>query len=99
MRRFLDLTKVTVLAMPFGTGSLEGSSMAFYEGKYIVAGSGVAGLDSARDRLCAARLPLGPCIEKGLMGEQKTWNGRTGFRVSVRDGLPSTVNEQWRPVP
>jgi hypothetical protein len=93
---FLSLTGATTLALLFGAGGHEGSSMALYKGKYIVAGSGVAGLDPTDTTYALADSPLGPYVEKGLMSEQKTWNSQiSAFVYLPETDLLFAMNEQW----
>jgi len=94
---FRDTTGAPVKVLPAGGHhSYEGLSMARYKGKYLYAGSGVAGLDPSDTTYAVADAPMGPYTVKGLMSEQKTWSSQ----ISSFCHIPETdtlfaLCEQW----
>jgi hypothetical protein len=92
---FLNITGEPVVAMQEG-GNHEGSSMIFYKGKYIVAGSGVEGLDPTETFYAVADHPMGPYTYKGLMSEQKTWRSQISAFVYLEESdRLFAMCEQW----
>lgn len=92
---FLNLAGPVTTALKDG-GQHEGSSMALYKGRYLVAGSLVAGLDPSDTYYAVADAPLGPYEYKGLMSEQKTWNSQISAFVHIAESdRLMAMCEQW----
>jgi hypothetical protein len=92
---FLNITGEPTVAMK-DAGNHEGSSMAFYKGKYLVAGSGVEGLDPTETFLAVADHPMGPYAYKGLISEQKTWRSQISAFVYLEESdRLFAMCEQW----
>ncbi len=74
----------------------EGLSMARFKGKYIVAGSAVAGLEATETSYAVADAPMGPYVVKGLMSEHKTWRSQiSSFCVIPETDTLFALCEQW----
>ena len=93
----LNLTRSTTIALQAGGGRVyEGSSMVRYKGKYIVAGSGVAGLNPTDTTYAVADSPLGPYTYKGLMSQQNTWSSQiSSFLYLAESDRLIALCEQW----
>ena len=94
---FLNLSGATTVALQAGGGkSYEGASIVYYKGKYLVAGSGVEGLNPTDTTYAVADSPLGPYTYKGLMSQQKTWKSQLSafFYLAESDRLIAMC-EQW----
>jgi hypothetical protein len=90
------LTGETTLGLTNASGGHEGSSIALYKGKYLVAGSAVAGLDPSDTTYAIADAPLGPYTDKGLMSEKKTWSSQiSAFVYLAETDRLFAMNEQW----
>jgi hypothetical protein len=94
---FLKPTSLTTIALQAGRNRCyEGSSMVRYKGKFIIAGSSVAGLDPTDTSYAVADLPLGPYTYKGLMSEQKTWRSQiSAFLYLPESDRLVVLCEQW----
>jgi hypothetical protein len=70
--------------------------MVRYQGKYIVAGSGVEGLQPTETSYAVADEPLGPYAYKGFMSREKTWKSQLSafFYLAESDRLMALC-EQW----
>jgi hypothetical protein len=92
---YLSLSGPVAMALQDG-GPHEGSSIAFYRGRYLVAGSAVVGLDPSDTHYAVADSVLGPYEYKGLMSEQKTWKSQISafFYIAESDRLMAMC-EQW----
>jgi len=91
----LNLTGPVTTALKDG-GAHEGSSIAKYKGRYLVAGSHVAGLDPTDTFFAVADAPLGPYEYKGLMSERKTWNSQISAFVYIAESdRLMAMCEQW----
>jgi hypothetical protein len=90
---YLSSTKKTVIAMQ---PAHEGSAMIKYKGKYIVAGSGVAGWSGSTTDYAVANAPLGPYSKARRLGEK----GNRGSQISnffyIRDSdAVVALCDQW----
>lgn len=86
-----------VKALPAGhLKEYEGLSFVRYKGKYIVAGSGTAGLDPTDTTYAVADAPMGPYTVKGLMSEKKTWHSQiSSFCLIPETDTLFALCEQW----
>jgi hypothetical protein len=93
---YQDIAGDPVIALPAHREGYEGLSLTRFKGKYILAGSGVAGLDPTDTTYAVADAPMGPYTVKGLLSEQKTWRSQ----ISSFCHIPETdtlfaLCEQW----
>lgn len=91
---YLSSTKKNVLAM---TAPGEGTAMAKYKGKYIVAGSGVVGWGASETYCAVADSPLGPYSAKQLMSANRTWGGQISNFIYIKesDTLMAMCDQWW----
>jgi hypothetical protein len=74
----------------------EGSAMAKYKGKYIVAGSGVQGWNPTETSYAVADSPMGPYTFMGKMSEERTWYSQISNFVYVAESdLLFAMCDQW----
>jgi len=74
----------------------EGSAMAKYKGKYIVAGSGVQGWNPTETSYAVADSPMGPYTLMGTMSEKKTWNSQiSNFAYVAESDILIAICDQW----
>jgi hypothetical protein len=94
---YLSVTGKTVVAMASDDSNrYEGSAMAKYKGKYIVAGSGVQGWNPTETSYAVAPSPLGPYGEARLMSEKRTWSGQISNFVYVKESdVLLAMCDQW----
>ena len=93
---YLDSNKEGAVAIP---SNAEAPAMIKYQGKYIVAASGVHGWNPTETRYAVADSPLGPYGKPGIMTEQKTWGGQiTSFLyIKESDNLIAMCDQWWIP--
>jgi hypothetical protein len=92
---FRNLTGSAIPGLPDGAEH-EGTSLARYKGKYIVAGSGVAGLSPTDTSYAVADSIMGPYTPMGLMSEQNTWSSQISSFVYVAESdRLFAMCEQW----
>ena len=92
---FLDVTGEPTVALKEG-GNHEGSSMILYKGKYLVAGSGVEGLDPTETVVAVADHPMGPYTYQGRISERKTWRSQISAFVYIEESdRLFAMCEQW----
>jgi hypothetical protein len=92
---FLNLTGPVTVALQDGKPH-EGSSLAYYKGRYLLAGSDVVGLNPSETVYAVADAPLGPYEYKGLMSEQKTWRSQIcGFVYVAESDRLIAMCDQW----
>jgi hypothetical protein len=98
---FLGIDGGEVMAMP-ATTDHEGESMARYQGKYIVAASGISpvhrGVGPSDTYYAVADSPLGPYDYKGLMSEpgNSTWNSQIGSFLYIKESdTLMALCDQW----
>jgi len=93
---YMASNKEGVVAIP---SKGEAPAMAKYQGKYIVAASGVEGWNPTETRYVLADSPLGPYSKPAIMSEQKTWGGQiTSFLyIKESDTLMAMCDQWWTP--
>ncbi len=97
---YLNTSGRSVIALAAGTNSgqqYEGSAMAKYKGKYIVAGSGVMGWNPTETTYAVADAPLGPYSPPRQMSEKWTWNSQISnfLYVPETDTLVALCDQWW----
>lgn len=93
---FTGLTGPVTVALTEDGRQHEGSSLACYKGRYILAGSDVVGLNPSETAYAVADAPLGPYEYKGLMSEQKTWKSQIcGFVYVAESDRLIAMCDQW----
>jgi hypothetical protein len=97
---YLNTSGKSVIAMEATSasgGQYEGSAMARYKGKYIVAGSGVMGWNPTETSYAVADHPLGPYTKPSQMSEKWTWNSQISnfLYVPESDCLIALCDQWW----
>jgi len=91
---YLSSTKKSVLGLK---APGEGTAMAKYRGKYIVAGSGVCGWGASETDCAIADHPLGAYSERKRMSEKKTWGSQISNFIYIKesDTLMALCDQWW----
>jgi len=94
---FLSVSGRSVIAMKSDAEHrYEGSAMAKYKGKYVVAGSGVQGWNPTETSYAVADSPMGPYTLMGTMSEQRTWKGQiSNFLYVAESDILIAMCDQW----
>jgi hypothetical protein len=97
---YLNTTGKSVIALEAGSGSgqqYEGAAMARYEGKYIVAGSGVMGWNPSDTTYAVADTPLGKYSPPQRLGNWGTWGSQMSsfLYIGEDDGLVALCDQWW----
>ena len=94
---FLNTTGQSTIALKRDDAHrYEGASMIRYKGKYLVAGSGVKGLDPTETICAVADAPLGPYRYLGQISRDQTWNSQISAFVHIAESdTLLAICEQW----
>jgi hypothetical protein len=97
---YLNTTGQSVIALEVGPGpgqQYEGSAIAKYRGKYIVAGSGVQGWNPTDTTYAVADKPLGKYSAPRRLGNPGTWGSQISnfLYIAETDGLIALCDQWW----
>jgi hypothetical protein len=97
---YLNTTGQSVIALKAGPGpgeQYEGSAIAKYRGKYIVAGSGVQGWNPTDTTYAMADTPLGKYSPPRRLGNPGTWGSQISnfLYIAETDGLVALCDQWW----
>jgi hypothetical protein len=97
---YLNATGQSVIALKAGPGpgqQYEGSAIARYRGKYIVAGSGVMGWNPTDTTYAVADRPLGQYSPPRRLGNSGTWGSQVSnfLYIAETDGLVALCDQWW----
>ena len=96
---YLDTTRESVIAIKAGPTheqKYEGSAIAKYNGKYIVAGSGVNGWNHSDTTYAVADSPMGPYSAPARLGEKNSWGAQiSNFLLIEETNTLVALFDQW----